>query len=46
MRQVRKQIRSHLKRCEENQPADLRFERPDLERVGELLQRIDSLLSE
>jgi hypothetical protein len=46
MRQVRKQIRSHLTRREETQPADLRFENPDLEPVGELLHRIDLLLSE
>jgi hypothetical protein len=46
MRQVRRQIRSHLTRRKENQPADLRFERPDLEPVRELLQRIDLLLAE
>jgi hypothetical protein len=46
MRQVRKQVRSHLTRREENQPADLLFERPDLESVGELLRSIDLLLSE
>jgi hypothetical protein len=46
MRQVRKQIRSRLIKRDENQAADLRFERPDLEAVGELLQRIDVLLAE
>ena len=44
MRQVRKQIRSRRRPVGES-PGP-RFERPNLEPIRELLQRIDLLLSE